>query len=208
MLKVKIISGTVDPLYDISNAARMCTNTQDKNDIRTRESFVRARIRNGEENLLEHAYVQLEISGISRSCLQQLVRHRYHVVYSVQSQRYVDQSNAEFVVPLSLRGTTMESQFLAFCGVALDNYKKLLERGVKKEDARYLLPEATCTKAIITYNFRGLRHLIRMRACPKAQWEIRNLAKEILRVVADKYGTDFFAEGLEVSNKANTKGLL
>ena len=55
MLKVKIISGTVDPLYDISNAARMCTNTQDKNDIRTRESFVRARIRNGEENLLEHA---------------------------------------------------------------------------------------------------------------------------------------------------------
>ena len=130
MLKVKIISGTVDPLYDISNAARMCTNTQDKNDIRTRESFVRARIRNGEENLLEHAYVQLEISGISRSCLQQLVRHRYHVVYSVQSQRYVDQSNAEFVVPLSLRGTTMESQFLAFCGVALDNYKKLLERAV------------------------------------------------------------------------------
>ena len=66
MLKVKIISGTVDPLYDISNAARMCTNTQDKNDIRTRESFVRARIRNGEENLLEHAYVQLEISGILR----------------------------------------------------------------------------------------------------------------------------------------------
>ena len=71
-----------------------------------------------------------------------------------------------------------------------------------------MLPEATCTKAIITYNFRGLRHLIRMRACPKAQWEIRNLAQEILRVVADKYGTDFFAEGLEVSNTANTKGLL
>ena len=48
----------------------------------------------------------------------------------------------------------------------------------------------------LTYNFRGLRHLLRMRLDPKAQWEIRELAREIKRVVVEKYGTDFFAEGL------------
>lgn len=195
-LSVKVISGTVDPLYDISNAARMCTNTQDKNILKTREAFVRARIKNGEENLLEHAFVQLEIRGISRACLQQLVRHRYHVVYSVESQRYVDQSKAEFVLPPSIKGTTGEDIFNTSCAIAMNSYKNLLEKGVKKEDARYLLPEALKTNLVITYNFRGLRHLLRMRCDMKAQWEIRELAEEIKRVVAEKYGTDFFAEGL------------
>lgn len=195
-LSVKVISGTVDPLYDISNAARMCTNTQDKNCISTREAFVRARIKNGEENLLEHAFVQLEIRGISRACLQQLVRHRYHVVYSVESQRYVDQKNAKFIIPLSIKGTINEDLFNTSCAIAMQTYETLLNLGVKKEDARYVLPEALETNLIITYNFRGLRHLLRMRCDNKAQWEIRRLAEEIRRVVAEKYGTDFFAEGL------------
>ena len=193
---VKVISGTVDPLYDISNAARMCTNTQDKNILKTREAFVRARIKNGEENLLEHAFIQLEIRGISRACLQQLVRHRYHVVYSVESQRYVDQSNTDFVVPPEIKGTASEDVFTTSCAIALQSYKNLIDKGIKKEDARYLLPEAMKTNLVVTYSFRGLRHLLRMRCDKKSQWEIRNLAEEIRRVVSEKYGTDFFAEGL------------
>lgn len=196
MDSVKVISGSVDPLFEISNAARMCTNTQNKNDLRTREAFVRARIKNGEENLLEHAYVQLEIRGISRACLQQLVRHRQHVVYSVESQRYVDQTKAGFVIPPSIRGGLSEEAFKTSCYIALETYKTMLSLGVKKEDARYALPEAMKTNLIITYNFRGLRHLLRMRCDQKAQWEIRELANEIKRVVTEKYGTDFFAEGL------------
>lgn len=196
MDSVKVISGSVDPLFEISNAARMCTNTQNKNYLRTREAFVRARIKNGEENLLEHAYVQLEIRGISRACLQQLVRHRQHVVYSVESQRYVDQTKAEFVIPPSIRGSISEEAYKTSCYIALETYKAMLSDGIKKEDARYALPEAMKTNLIITYNFRGLRHLLRMRCDTKAQWEIRELANEIKRVVTEKYGTDFFAEGL------------
>lgn len=195
-MQVKVISGSVDPLWEIANAARCCTNTQDKNSVFTREAFVRARIKNGEENLLEHAYVQLDIRGISRACLQQLVRHRYHCVYSVESQRYVSQNNAEFIIPPSIKGTEMESSYMAACSVMMNNYESLLEKGIPKEDARYLLPESVSTHLVITYNFRGLRHLLRMRNTKKAQWEIRDLAKEILRVVKEKYGTDFFMESL------------
>lgn len=196
-MQVKVISGSIDPLWEIANAARVCTRTQDKNKAESREAFVRARIRNGEENLLEHAYVQLDIRGISRACLQQLVRHRFHVVYSVESQRYVSQENAEFIIPPSIKGTEMESSYRAACSVMMNNYESLIEKGVPKEDARYLLPESVGTHLVITYNFRGLRHLIRMRGVKKAQWEIRELAQKVKEAVAEKYGTDFFIEGLE-----------
>lgn len=195
-MEVKVIDGTVDPLWSISNAARMCTNTQDRNDAKLREKFVRDRIKNGEENLLEHAYVQLDIRGISRACLQQLVRHRQHVVYSVESQRYVSQENATFVMPPAMVGLGLKKVFEDTCKFCLDTYTQLINKGVRKEDARYLLPEATATNLVITYNFRGLRHLLRMRCDKKAQWEIRELANEIRRKVKEHYGTDFFAEGL------------
>lgn len=196
-MEVKVIDGSVDPLWAIANAARMCTNTQDKNDSKTREEFVRARIRGGEENLLEHAYVQLEVRWISRACLQQLVRHRQHVVYSVESQRYVNQENAEFVMPPEIRRRGLEVVYNDMCQFCLKTYQQMLDRGIRKEDARYILPEASMTNLVITYNFRGLRHLLRMRCDQKAQWEIRNLAYLIRKAVAEHYGTDFFAEGLK-----------
>lgn len=196
-MEVKVIDGSVDPLWAIANAARMCTNTQDKNDVKTRENFVRARIRGGEENLLEHAYVQLEIRGISRACLQQLVRHRQHVVYSVESQRYVNQENAGFVLPPEIKRRGLDVVYNDMCQFCLKAYQQLLDRGIRKEDARYILPEASMTNLVITYNFRGLRHLLRMRCDQKAQWEIRNLAYLIRKVVTERYGTDFFAEGLK-----------
>lgn len=195
-MQVKVIDGTVDPLWAIANAARMCTNTQDKNISENREEFVRARIRNGEENLLEHAYVQLEVRGISRACLQQLVRHRQHVVYSVESQRYVNQENAEFVMPQEFKRLRLEKVFEDTCKFCMDTYVQLLQKGIRKEDARYLLPECVATNLVITYNFRGLRHLLRMRLDKKAQWEIRELARKIKEAVKNHYGTDFFAEGL------------
>lgn len=197
-MEVKIIDGTIDPLWAISNAARMSTRTQDKNDERTREEFVRARIRNGEENLLEHAYVQLDIRGISRACLQQLVRHRYHVCYTVESQRYVSQENAQFIIPPEAKRLGLDKVFEDTYRLCMSAYVSLVNKGLKKEDARYLLPEATSTNLIITYNFRGLRHLLRMRCDKKAQWEIRELAYKIRQVVYEHYGTDFFAEGLGV----------
>lgn len=197
-MEVKIIDGTIDPLWAISNAARMSTNTQDKNDANTREEFVRARIRNGEENLLEHAYVQLDIRGISRACLQQLVRHRYHVCYTVESQRYVNQENAQFIIPPEAKRLGLDKVFEDTYKLCMSAYVSLVNKGLKKEDARYLLPEATSTNLIITYNFRGLRHLLRMRCDKKAQWEIRELAYKIRQVVYEHYGTDFFAEGLGV----------
>ena len=197
-MEVKIIDGTIDPLYSISNAARMSTRTQDKNDVRTRDEFVRARIRNGEENLLEHAYVQLDIRGISRACLQQLVRHRYHVCYTVESQRYVSQENAQFIIPPEAKRLGLDKVFEDTYRLCMSAYVSLVNKGLKKEDARYLLPEATSTNLIITYNFRGLRHLLRMRCDKKAQWEIRELAYKIRQVVYEHYGTDFFAEGLGV----------
>lgn len=197
MLEVKIIDCTVDPLASISYASRTAYNSHEKEDIRKREEFVRARLKNGEDNLLEHAYVQLEISGISRACLQQLVRHRQGVVYTVQSQRYVSQENAEFIEPDEIyHNPVADAIYQSSVQYAKEAYKRLLNMGIKKEDARYLLPESSTTRLVVTYNLRALRHLLRMRLNKRAQWEIRALVAKVKEVCTNKWGSDFFAEGL------------
>lgn len=145
--------------------------------------FLQARIREGHESIIEHASVTFDISGISRACSHQLVRHRI-ASYSQESQRYVDMSAPEFVVPPSVaenpEALAAWNEFLAQVG---DTYRQLRELGVRKEDARFVLPNATTTRIIVTMNFRSLRHLFEVRCDRAAQWEIRALALEMLRQV-------------------------
>jgi thymidylate synthase (FAD) len=59
-------------------------------------------------------------------------------------------------------------------------YKEMVKAGVPKEDARYILPNATCTNIVVTMNGRELRHFFELRLCSHAQWEIRELASLML----------------------------
>jgi thymidylate synthase (FAD) len=185
---VEIIGITSRPQNDdgaealLEHAGRACYRSEAKGQP---GKFLQARIREGHESLIEHASVTFDISGISRACSHQLVRHRL-ASYSQESQRYVDMSAPEFVVPPSVaRNPEAQAIWDQFVAQVADAYHRLRELGIRKEDARFVLPNATATRIIVTMNFRSLRHLFSVRCDKAAQWEIRELALEMLRQVHD-----------------------
>lgn len=161
-------------------AGRACYRSEPKGDAGV---FLKARVREGHESLIEHASVTFDIRGISRACSHQLVRHRI-ASYSQESQRYVDMTDAEYVVPPAVRENAQAlAVWQEFVGRVGETYNQLRELGVRKEDARFVLPNATATRIIVTMNFRSLRHFFTVRCDRAAQWEIRELALEMLRQV-------------------------
>jgi thymidylate synthase (FAD) len=185
-VQVEIIGFTAYPKQEggaealLEHAGRACYRSESRGQP---GKFLAARVREGHESLIEHASVTFDISGISRACSHQLVRHRI-ASYSQESQRYVDMSNPEFVVPPSVaRDPEAQAIWDEFLAEVADTYRRLRELGVRKEDARFILPNATTTRIIVTMNFRSLRHLFTVRCDKAAQWEIRELAFEMLRQV-------------------------
>jgi len=163
----------------IAAAGRVCYRSE--NDKPAGE-FISARVRQGHESIIEHSILTFEITGISRACTHQLVRHRL-ASYSQESQRYVDMSEFEVVVPPSIQASEEASAvFEEFLGDVSVAYEKLRGLGIRKEDARFVLPNATATKIVVTMNFRELRHFCQVRCDKAAQWEIRQLAMEMLRL--------------------------
>ena len=130
--------------------------------------------------LLPHISFTFAIEGISRACSHQLVRHRI-ASFSQQSQRYVAVKRLveNAVVPESVNEKAPEL-FREFISQASDTYEKLVERDVSKEDARFVLPNATETNLLVTMDGRELMHFLGLRCCYRAQWEIKAMADEIL----------------------------
>ncbi len=169
-------SGTPEELAE--HAGRVCYRSQSRGNP---AAFLRARLRDGHESIIEHASATFEVSGISRACSHQLVRHRL-ASYSQESQRYVDMSNPEMVIPPTIADNP---EAAAVWDKLMDNirsaYRDLREAGVRKEDARFVLPNATATRIVMTMNFREYLHFFRMRITPEAQWEIRRMALTMLK---------------------------
>lgn len=138
----------------------------------------------GHESVLEHAVFTFGIEGVSRALSHQLVRHRL-ASYSQQSQRYVSFADGfAYRTPASIAGDAdLEADYRRLMDDIAVCYRRLLERGVPPEDARFVLPNAAETRLMATMNARELRHFFRLRGCRRAQWEIRELALEMLRQV-------------------------
>jgi len=164
----------------LEHAGRVCYRSQSRGDP---GKFLQARLREGHESLIEHASVTFEISGISRACSHQLVRHRL-ASYSQESQRYVDMSDPQFVIPPDIAANPRAME--VWNGV-MDEikaaYRELRGLGIRKENARFLLPNATATRIVMTANLREWRHIIKLRTDPAAQWEIRELAHRVLGIL-------------------------
>lgn len=144
-------------------------------------------IKAGHTSPLEHAQATFMVAGISRSCLAQLTRHRIGMSYSVKSMRYVEEEFPDVVVPQSIVDDEPSYRgYAAVCRKAWMIYEQMIARGIKKEDARFVLPIATSTTVQVTGNFRAWRHFIELRTDKRAQWEIRELANEILCVLKNK----------------------
>jgi len=163
-------------------AGRVCYRSTEA--MGSNPRFVAARIGEGHESIIEHVSFTFLVEGISRACSHQLVRHRI-ASYSQESQRYCEPAAAaEVVVPPAVQE---DPQAQAIWQDALDSlaqsYRALRERGIRKEDARFLLPNATGTRLVVTMNARSLRHFFTIRLHTAAQWEIRAVACEMLRLV-------------------------
>ena len=167
----------------IEHAGRICYRSQVKGTSDATASFIQRRVDEGHESIIEHASASFEISGISRACSHQLVRHRI-ASYSQESQRYVDMSQPEWVIPPDIAANP---EALAIWDASLRQtqqaYQQLRARGIRKEDARFLLPNAAATRLVMTANYRELLHLFRIRISPHAQWEICQVAIRMLEAV-------------------------
>jgi len=167
----------------IEYAGRICYRSLSR--MGHSDTFITARVKEGHEDIIEHISVTFLIEGISRTCSHQLVRHRL-ASYSQESQRYVslDKGGWEPVLPPDIAANEEATAILAEAWENLQAaYGKLRQLGIKKEDARFLLPNATETRIVMSMNLRSLRHFFQLRCDPAAQWEIRQMAREMLRLV-------------------------
>lgn len=125
---------------------------------------------------LRFAHATFHVSGISRTCSHQFVRSK-HLDFLQRSQRYCNETETDFVVPPV--SPDMAAIITASYQTALVQYKTLLAAGIKKEDARFVLPNGGTTELIVTGNFQAWLDFIKLRADKHAQWEIREVAKII-----------------------------
>ncbi|HIU43920.1 MAG TPA: FAD-dependent thymidylate synthase [Candidatus Ventrousia excrementavium] len=210
MLKVYLIAHTPMPEKVVSAAAKMCYSDAGADALldgmtdEAADRFLHMLSELGHESPIEHASFTFAIEGVSRSLLAQITRHRI-ASFSVQSQRYVRKDAFEYVVPpeiakneeaLSLYKETMDllqqrydrlAEILSQQRRAEFEAQGLSDRQVSQkaekaaiEDARYVLPNACETKMIMTMNTRSLLNFFRLRCCNRAQWEIRELAWQML----------------------------
>lgn len=174
-MKVTLIQATENPIEVISQIASICYDSDPKNSL----GLVKHLYRNGHHSVLEHIYFTFKIEGISRACSHQLVRHR-HCSFTQRSQRYCSEDNFGYVTP----PTIAEECFSNDMKTLNERYNGYQTGGnVPNEDARYLLPNACETSLYLSCNLRELIHMANERLCMRAQWEIRDLVKQMISLV-------------------------
>jgi len=171
---------TPNALEFIGELAGICYNSKNEPEANRRRAIHCKD--SGHLATLRFASATFHVSGISRTCSHQFVRSK-HLDFLQRSQRYCKEDVAEFVVPYADKQCSeiMQKHFEWCQGT----YKALLAYGMKKEDARFVLPEATATELIVTGNFQAWLDFIALRADKHAQWEIREVAKTINNILSE-----------------------
>ena len=212
-MKVYLLAHTDIPEKVVASAAKLCYSDSTAGELmeglteEKTERFVRTLSEVGHESPVEHASFTFAIEGVSRACLAQITRHRL-ASFSVQSQRYVRLDDFDYVTPPAVSGDPeikeiydemmrrdaeayntisdklKEKYTREYVGQGLSE-KAAAGKAEKRaiEDARFVLPNACTTQMVMTMNVRSLRHLFQIRCCNRAQWEIHQVADEILKLV-------------------------
>lgn len=182
-MNVELISWTKDPLMTCAIAASVCYDSKPSLQV------IKGCIKSGHHSVLEHASFTFKISGISRSCSHQLVRHRI-ASYSQQSQRYVTLNNPTWVLPTNYMPYDDETErleriMLASCEKSLEAYEEIAELDSEENNdtARCVLPNATPTTIVVTMNIRTLMNFFNERLCSRAEREIRQVALKMKKLV-------------------------
>ncbi len=185
-MQVKLVRYTPEPERTVAMSARLCYSPIGAAQLEERISdeqaatLVRKLVSMGHFSTLEHVSFTFAIEGVSRVLTHQLVRHRI-ASYSQQSQRYVKEHDFETIVPASIATRPeAKAKYDALMKEIQEMYNEFTEMGIAAEDARYILPNATETKIVCTFNARSLLNFFSLRCCTRAQWEIRTLANKML----------------------------
>jgi thymidylate synthase (FAD) len=191
-MQVELVSITPDAERLIERAGRTCYMSHNRIKEDSAPRFLRMLISRGHLSVLEHASATFHVSGISRAATHQLVRHRL-CSFSQKSQRYVLESEPSFVIPPSIQANPeCRALFDSITVASKQTYRDLVELGIPKEDARFVMPNAAPSEIVISANFRELRHIISVRGSRHAQWEVRELAAGILRIMKGQAPNVFF----------------
>ena len=213
MAKVTLLAYTPDPEKLVAAAAKLCYSASSPQTLmegltpEKTESFLEMLERMGHESPIEHVSFTFGIEGVSRSMLAQITRHRI-ASYSVQSQRYVREKDFSYVTPPQIAAIPKAQQLyretMERIGESYDRLaellksehtKMLIDEGMDEksaarkaekmaiEDARFVLPNACETQMVVTMNARSLLNFFRHRCCNRAQWEIREVAYQMLELV-------------------------
>ena len=190
---VNLISAPESPLKTIYTACRTCYSADYPINIWENApseekmlNLVKKVLASGHHSTIEHCQYVYSISGVSRACTHQLVRHR-HMSFSQKSQRYVtEKGQFEYVVPPTIKDPELVSEYNEFMGKISDFYAKLIEKGIPAEDARFILPNGATSSLISSLNLREMIHLANLRLCTNAQHEIRTLVKKMCNLAIEK----------------------
>ena len=191
---VVLIEYTPNPDSVVAAAGRLCYSNADIDALRTRVSekdqtkYLTMLRKLGHLSTFEHVSFTFGIEGVSRALLAQITRHRI-ASFSVQSQRYVGQSGEDgidYILPPEIEklGDEYVKRFADQMDMMDKWYREWLELLGEggKEDARFVLPNAAATRMIVTMNARELNHFFALRCCNRAQWEIRDVAWQMLKL--------------------------
>lgn len=199
---VTLLRYTGKPAELVAMGAKLCYSDADIEDLekgieaKDQSKFIKKLLDMGHLSPIEHASFTFGVEGVSRSFLAQITRHRI-ASFSVKSQRYVgavkeDDDTFNYIIPPQIEalGDEAVQEFTEQMSTVQSWYNGWIERFGKKgessfQDARFVLPNAAETKMIFTMNARALYNFFSIRCCNRAQWEIREVAWQMLRLVKE-----------------------
>ena len=175
-MKVTLIQHTPNPEEHIGLLAGICYGKTGEQEPEQCIKRAKHCVTKGHLSTLRFAHATFLVEGISRICSHQFVRSK-HLDFLQRSQRYCEESVLGVVIPDSIANDGVEEHIYNCYEV----YKKLIANGAKKEDARFVLPQASTTELLAVGNFQAWYDFIKLRSGKEAQWEIREVAHEINR---------------------------
>ena len=181
MNKVELVYITPNAAQKIENIACVCYDSEPTEDCK----IFKGCMKSGHMSVAEHSDITFKVT-CSRACSHQLVRHRTNK-YTQRSQRYCKEDGFEYYTPYSIKGKDDASRLYDAIMKQLQAlYDTLVsDYDIPAEDARYVLPNACETVLYITMDFRNFFHFLNERLCPRAQKEIRDIAKEMARLAVE-----------------------
>ncbi len=190
---VHLINAPENPLKTIYLACRTCYSAQYPHEIWEKDvepekmlKLVRKVLQSGHHSTIEHCQYTFTISGVTRACTHQLVRHR-HMSFSQKSQRYVtEQGQFEYITPPTIKTPELKQEYDGLMEQIAKFYDRMIEQGIPAEDARFVLPNATTSSLVTSLNLREMIHLANLRLCVNAQHEIRKLTKKMCGLIIEK----------------------